>query len=136
MQENDPADAKSSLILVPIDVNDVIDVSSGRSPVVRFAEAPGPMAMQEATSRLISDLPNAGELTQLLICIRGGPDIGLFEVNKAADRIAGACHPEVKASFGVALDTTFKGERQIAVLASVPHLSDLPLPSSNPSRPT
>src|ERR1700731_3800680 len=54
----------------------------------------------------------------ILLNIAGGPDLGLFEVNEAANIIQEIAHPDVNLIFGNVIDDTMGEEVRITVIAT------------------
>ncbi len=50
--------------------------------------------------------------------ITGGPDLGLFEVNEAAEIIIQAADPDANIIFGAVIDENLKDTVQITVIAT------------------
>jgi cell division protein FtsZ len=56
--------------------------------------------------------------TGVLLNITGGPDIGLFEVNEAAEVVTGAADQNANVIFGAVIDDSQGGEVQVTVIAT------------------
>jgi cell division protein FtsZ len=56
--------------------------------------------------------------TGILLNITGGPDIGLFEVNEAAEVVTGAADQNANVIFGAVIDDSLGGEVQVTVIAT------------------
>ena len=54
----------------------------------------------------------------VLLSISGGSDLGLFEINEAADLIARAVHPESNIIFGAVIDDALGDEVRVTVIAA------------------
>ncbi|MDQ3646945.1 MAG: cell division protein FtsZ [Actinomycetota bacterium] len=54
----------------------------------------------------------------VLLNIAGGSDLGLFEVNEAANIIASAAHPDANIIFGAVVDDTLGDEVRVTVIAA------------------
>ena len=54
----------------------------------------------------------------VLLNITGGSDLGLFEVNEAAEVVAQACDPEANIIFGAVIDEELKDEVRVTVIAT------------------
>lgn len=54
----------------------------------------------------------------VLLNISGGSDLGLFEVNEAAEVISNAAHPEANIIFGAVVDDTLGDEAKVTVIAT------------------
>ncbi len=50
--------------------------------------------------------------------IAGGPDLGLFEVNEAAEIIHGVAHPDANIIFGSVIDEAMGEEVRVTVIAA------------------
>ncbi|MGB4429312.1 MAG: hypothetical protein WBI48_06745, partial [Thermacetogeniaceae bacterium] len=50
--------------------------------------------------------------------ITGGPDLGLFEVNEAAEIISQAADPEANIIFGAVIDEKLEDEVRVTVIAT------------------
>jgi cell division protein FtsZ len=54
----------------------------------------------------------------ILLTISGGSDLGLFEVNEAAEVIHGVAHPDANIIFGAVIDDDMGDEVRITVIAA------------------
>ena len=54
----------------------------------------------------------------VLLNIAGGSDLGLFEVNEAANIISKAAHPDANIIFGAVVDDTLGDEVRVTVIAA------------------
>jgi cell division protein FtsZ len=54
----------------------------------------------------------------ILLNISGGSDLGLFEVNEAAEIIRGVAHPDANIIFGAVIDDTMGDEVRVTVIAA------------------
>ena len=54
----------------------------------------------------------------VLLMIAGGSDLGLFEVNEAAEVITRAAHPEANIIFGTIIDDSLGDEVKVTVIAA------------------
>jgi cell division protein FtsZ len=54
----------------------------------------------------------------VLLNISGGSDLGLFEINEAADLIAQAAHPDANIIFGAVIDDALGDEVRVTVIAA------------------
>jgi cell division protein FtsZ len=54
----------------------------------------------------------------VLLNIAGGSDLGLFEVNEAANAISNAAHPDANIIFGAVVDDTLGDEVRVTVIAA------------------
>jgi cell division protein FtsZ len=55
---------------------------------------------------------------RVLVNITGGPDLGLFEVNTAAELVQKSADPEANIIFGAVIDDNMKDELMITVIAT------------------
>jgi cell division protein FtsZ len=53
-----------------------------------------------------------------LLNIAGGSDLGLFEVNEAAEIIHGVAHPDANIIFGAVIDDNMGDEVRVTVIAA------------------
>jgi cell division protein FtsZ len=56
--------------------------------------------------------------TGVLLTITGGPDLGLFEVNEAAEVVTGHADPNANVIFGAVIDESLKDEVRVTVIAT------------------
>ncbi|HEU5268664.1 MAG TPA: cell division protein FtsZ, partial [Jatrophihabitans sp.] len=54
----------------------------------------------------------------VLLSISGGSDLGLFEINEAAQLVSEAAHPEANIIFGAVIDDTLGDEVKVTVIAA------------------
>ncbi|MEA2703209.1 MAG: cell division protein FtsZ, partial [Actinomycetota bacterium] len=54
----------------------------------------------------------------ILLSIAGGSDLGLFEVNEAAEVIHGVAHPDANIIFGTVIDDSMGDEVRVTVIAA------------------
>jgi cell division protein FtsZ len=54
----------------------------------------------------------------VLLSISGGSDLGLFEINEAAQLVAEAAHPEANIIFGAVIDDALGDEARVTVIAA------------------
>ncbi|MHB9003078.1 MAG: cell division protein FtsZ [Coriobacteriia bacterium] len=54
----------------------------------------------------------------VLLSISGGSDLGLFEVNEAAEVVAAAAHPEANIIFGAVIDDSMLDQIRVTVIAT------------------
>jgi cell division protein FtsZ len=54
----------------------------------------------------------------ILLSVAGGSDLGLFEVNEAAEVIHGVAHPDANIIFGTVIDDTMGDEVRVTVIAA------------------
>jgi cell division protein FtsZ len=56
--------------------------------------------------------------TGILLNVTGGPDIGLFEVNEAAEVVTGAADQNANVIFGAVIDDSISDEVRVTVIAT------------------
>ena len=56
--------------------------------------------------------------TGILLNVTGGPDIGLFEVNEAAEVVTGAADQNANVIFGAVIDESIRDEIRVTVIAT------------------
>jgi cell division protein FtsZ len=56
--------------------------------------------------------------TGILLNVTGGPDMGLFEVNEAAEVVTGAADQNANVIFGAVIDESLKDEVRVTVIAT------------------
>jgi cell division protein FtsZ len=116
----------SDLIAVPglvnLDFADVktIMLSSGLAHM-GIGTASGESRAEEAAKQAIhSPLleTSIDGARRVLVNITGGPDLGLFEVNTAAELVQKSADPEANIIFGAVIDDNMKDELMITVIAT------------------
>lgn len=116
----------SDLIAVPglvnLDFADVktIMLSSGLAHM-GIGRASGENRAEDAARQAISSplLETSIEgARRVLVNITGGPDLGLFEVNTAAELVQKSADPEANIIFGAVIDDNMKDELMITVIAT------------------
>jgi cell division protein FtsZ len=77
-------------------------------------------AAEAARSAVSSPLLEASieGATGILLNVTGGSDIGLFEVNEAAEVVTGAADQNANVIFGAVIDDTLGGDVQVTVIAT------------------
>src|SRR5262245_57146798 len=75
-------------------------------------------AAQKAISNPLLDDVSMKGARGVLINITGGPDMTLFEVDEAANRIRDEVDPEAKIIFGSSLDESLNGRMRVSVVAT------------------
>jgi cell division protein FtsZ len=77
-------------------------------------------ALQAARNAISSPLLEASieGARGILLTISGGSDLGLFEVNEAAEVIHGVAHPEANIIFGTVVDDDMGDEVRVTVIAA------------------
>ncbi|HHY38278.1 MAG TPA: cell division protein FtsZ [Clostridia bacterium] len=116
----------SDLIAVPglinLDFADVRTIMSDTgSALMGIGVASGESRAQEAAKQAISSplLEASIEGAKgVLLNITGGADLGLFEVNEAAEIVAAAADPEANIIFGAVIDENIKDEMRVTVIAT------------------
>jgi cell division protein FtsZ len=116
----------SELITVPGLINlDFADVkaimSEGGAALMAVGRAKGENraveAAQQAISSSLLDITIDGA-RGILFNVRGGNNLGLLEVNEAAELVRKAAHPDVNLIFGAVIDPDMDDEIQITVIAT------------------
>src|SRR5206468_8160480 len=69
----------------------------------------------------------------VLLSIAGGSDLGLFEINDAAQLVTDAAHPDANIIFGAVIDDALGDEVRVTVIAAG---FDGGTPSYKPAEPT
>lgn len=108
--------------LINLDFADVRTIMSGAgSALMGIGMASGDTRATDAAKAAISSplLESSIEGAQgVLINISGGSDMGLFEVNEAAEVISQAAHPESNIIFGAVIDDSLADEFRVTVIAT------------------
>lgn len=117
----------TDLIMTPGQINlDFADIRSVMSEMGKAmmgsGEAEGENRARQAAEMAINN-PLLEDATVkgargVLINITGGPDLTLFEVEEAADRIREEVDPDANIIFGTAMDESMKGRMRISVVAT------------------
>jgi cell division protein FtsZ len=116
----------TDLILVPGLVNlDFADVrtimTDAGSALMGIGEAEGENRAAEAARAAVSSplLEASVEgATGILLNITGGSDLGLFEVNEAAEVVTGAADMNANVIFGAVIDENMEGKVRVTVIAT------------------
>ncbi len=116
----------TDLITVPGLVNlDFADVRTimreAGSALMGIGEADGPNRAAEAARIAVSSPLLEASIegaTGVLLNISGGPDIGLFEVNEAAEVVTGAADQNANVIFGAVIDESLGGSVRVTVIAT------------------
>jgi len=116
----------TDLITVPGLVNlDFADVRTimrdAGSALMGIGEADGPNRAAEAARAAVSSPLLEASIegaTGVLLNISGGPDIGLFEVNEAAEVVTGAADQNANVIFGAVIDDALGGSVRVTVIAT------------------
>jgi cell division protein FtsZ len=108
--------------LVNLDFADVRAVmSDAGSALMGIGEAEGENRAAEAARAAVSSplLEASVEgATGILLNITGGSDIGLFEVNEAAEVVTGAADQNANVIFGAVIDDNLAGKVRVTVIAT------------------
>jgi cell division protein FtsZ len=116
----------TDLITVPGLVNlDFADVRTimrdAGSALMGIGEADGPNRAAEAARIAVSSPLLEASIegaTGILLNISGGPDVGLFEVNEAAEVVTGAADQNANVIFGAVIDENLGGSVRVTVIAT------------------
>jgi cell division protein FtsZ len=116
----------TDLITVPGLVNlDFADVRTimrdAGSALMGIGEADGPNRAAEAARAAVSSPLLEASIegaTGILLNISGGPDVGLFEVNEAAEVVTGAADQNANVIFGAVIDDSLGGIVRVTVIAT------------------
>jgi cell division protein FtsZ len=116
----------TDLITVPGLVNlDFADVRTimrdAGSALMGIGEAEGPGRAAEAARAAVSSPLLEASIegaTGVLLNISGGPDVGLFEVNEAAEVVTGAADQNANVIFGAVIDESLGGVVRVTVIAT------------------
>jgi cell division protein FtsZ len=92
------------------------------------------MAAQNAVSSPLLEASIDGA-RGVLISVSGGSDLGLFEVNQAANIIAKAAHPDANIIFGAVIDDQLGDELRLTVIASGFERIDAPAAHATATKP-
>ena len=108
--------------LINLDFADVKSVMSGAgSALMGIGSARGDdRAVAAAEMAISSPLLEASidGAHGVLLSISGGSDLGLFEINEAAQLVAEAAHPEANIIFGAVIDDALGDEVRVTVIAA------------------
>jgi cell division protein FtsZ len=131
--------------LINLDFADVKSVMSGAgSALMGIGSARGDdRAIVAAESAIASPLLEASVegAHGVLMNISGGSDLGLFEINEAAQLVADAAHPDANIIFGAVIDDALGDEVRVTVIAAgfdggAPRPRTVQQPRRQPARPT
>jgi cell division protein FtsZ len=136
--------------LINLDFADVKSVMSGAgSALMGIGSSRGDnRAVEAAESAISSPLLEASidGAHGVLLSISGGSDLGLFEINEAAQLVAEAAHAEANIIFGAVIDDALGDEVRVTVIAAgfdggtprraVPSVSRRSEPAASPGAPT
>ena len=116
--------------LINLDFADVRSVMHGAgTALMGIGTARGEDRAIEAAEKAISSpLLEAGidGAHGVLLSVSGGSDLGLFEINAAAQRVSDAAHPDANIIFGAVIDDTLGDEVRVTVIAAGFDGGDLP----------
>ena len=84
---------------------------------LRLGRGPGPQRRPPAISSPLLEASIEGA-RGILLTIAGGSDLGLFEVNEAAEVIHGVAHPDANIIFGAVIDDEMGDEVRVTVIAA------------------
>ena len=108
--------------LVNLDFADVRTImNDAGSALMGIGEAEGENRAAEAARAAVSSPlleASVAGATGVLLNITGGPDIGLFEVNEAAEVVTGASDLNANVIFGAVIDETMGGRVRVTVIAT------------------
>jgi len=108
--------------LINLDFADVKSVMSGAgSALMGIGSARGENRAVEAAEAAISSplLEQSMDGARgVLLSIAGGSDLGLFEINDAAQLVTDAAHPEANIIFGAVIDDALGDEVRVTVIAA------------------
>jgi len=123
--------------LINLDFADVKSVMSGAgSALMGIGSSRGESRAVEAAEMAISSPlleQSIDGAHGVLLSISGGSDLGLFEINEAAQLVAEAAHDEANIIFGAVIDDALGDEVRVTVIAAG---FDGGAPRSTSSRPT
>src|ERR687886_340279 len=108
--------------LVNLDFADVRTIMRGAgSALMGIGSASGESRATEAAQAAVSSPLLEASIegaTGILLNVTGGPDIGLFEVNEAAEVVTGAADQNANVIFGAVIDESLKDEVRVTVIAT------------------
>lgn len=108
--------------LINLDFADVKTIMSGAgSALMGIGSASGENRAKEAAKIAISSPLLEASIDGakgVLLNISGGSDLGLFEVNEAAETISQAAHPDANIIFGAVVDDSLGEELRVTVIAT------------------
>ena len=87
---------------------------------IGYADRRGPRRQRRPRRHHLSPLLEASieGARGILLNIAGGSDLGLFEVNEAAEIIHGVAHPDANIIFGTVIDDEMGDEVRVTVIAA------------------
>jgi cell division protein FtsZ len=108
--------------LINLDFADVKSVMSGAgSALMGIGSARGDNRAVEAAEKAISSplLEQSMDGARgVLLSIAGGSDLGLFEINEAAQLVTESAHPDANIIFGAVIDDALGDEVRVTVIAA------------------
>ena len=108
--------------LVNLDFADVRTIMRGAgSALMGIGAASGENRATEAAQAAVSSPLLEASIegaTGILLNVTGGSEIGLFEVNEAAEVVTGAADQNANVIFGAVIDDSFGGDVQVTVIAT------------------
>ncbi len=108
--------------LVNLDFADVRTImTDAGSALMGIGEAEGESRAAEAAKTAVSSPlleASVAGATGILLNITGGPDLGLFEVNEAAEVVTGASDLNANVIFGAVIDEKLGGKVRVTVIAT------------------
>jgi len=108
--------------LINLDFADVKTIMAGSgSALMGIGNGTGENRANEAANKaMASPLLEASidGAKGVLINISGGTDMGLFEVNEAAETVSKAAHPEANIIFGAVIDESLSDQMRVTVIAT------------------
>ncbi|MGH3015150.1 MAG: cell division protein FtsZ, partial [Gaiellaceae bacterium] len=108
--------------LVNLDFADVRTImNDAGSALMGIGEAEGENRAAEAARAAVSSPlleASVAGATGILLNITGGPDLGLFEVNEAAEVVTGASDLNANVIFGAVIDEAMGGKVRVTVIAT------------------
>lgn len=108
--------------LINVDFADVSTIMRGAgSALMGIGQASGPnRAIEAARMAITSPLLEASidGARGVLMCITGSSDIGLLEINQAAEMVRGVVHPDANIIFGAVIDDTMGDQVKFTVVAA------------------
>jgi len=108
--------------LINLDFADVKSIMRGAGgALMGIGSARGEnRAVAAASAAIASPLLEAGidGARGVLLSIAGGSDLGLFEINEAANLVTSVAHPDANIIFGTVIDDTLGDEVRVTVIAA------------------
>jgi cell division protein FtsZ len=108
--------------LVNLDFADVRTIMRGAgSALMGIGSSSGENRATEAAQAAVSSPLLEASIegaTGILLNVTGGPDIGLFEVNEAAEVVTGAADQNANVIFGAVIDEALQDEVRVTVIAT------------------